>query len=154
MLEAVMNSVDQADIFIGVAAVADYRPKVPAQNKIKKHAETLILELVQNPDILASVAGSSEAPFTVGFAAETDAVIANAQQKLKDKGVDLIAANQVGKPGSGFDADRNALTLIDIEGVTELGQQTKTKLARELIQQIAKRFHAKNTIKDSRQTYR
>lgn len=154
MYQAVMEIIDQTDIFIGVAAVADYRPKSPAQNKIKKNAQTLTLELVRNPDILTSVASSSEAPFTVGFAAETDEVLANAQQKLKNKGVDLIAANQVGKPDSGFDSDHNALTLIDKDGLTELGQQTKTKLARELIQHIAKRFHAKNTIKNSRQTYR
>lgn len=154
MFQAVMETIDQTDIFISIAAVADYRPKMPADSKIKKNTETLTLELVRNPDILASVTSRSEAPFTVGFAAETSDVVENAQQKLIDKGIDLIAANQVGKTGSGFDSDLNALTLIDKKDTTELGQQTKTKLARELIQQIAKRFHAKNTIKDSRQTYR
>lgn len=154
MLQAVKETTDQTDIFIGVAAVADYRPTSQAHNKIKKDAETLTLELVRNPDILASVASSSEAPFTVGFAAETNDVVKNAQQKLIDKGIDLIAANQVGHVSTGFDAEHNALTLIDTAGITELGQQTKTRLARELIQQIAKRFHAKNTTKDSRQTYR
>ncbi len=154
MHQAVMEIIDKTDIFIGVAAVADYRPKVPADSKIKKNAETLTLELVRNPDILASVAARPDAPFTVGFAAETEDVLTNAQQKLNDKGIDLIAANQVGSVGSGFDADQNALTLIDKKGVTELERQTKTKLARELIQQIAKRFYAKNTIKNSRQTYR
>lgn len=154
MHQAVMEIIDKTDIFIGVAAVADYRPKVPADSKIKKNAETLTLELVRNPDILASVAARPGAPFTVGFAAETEDVLTNAQQKLNDKGIDLIAANQVGSVGSGFDADQNALTLIDKKGVTELEHQTKTKLARELIQQIAKRFYAKNTIKNSRQTYR
>ena len=154
MYQAVMDNIDQTDIFIGVAAVADYRPKAPAQGKIKKQTETLTLELVRNPDILASVAARADAPFTVGFAAETEDVMANAQQKLDSKGVDLIAANQVGSEGSGFDADRNVLTLIDKDGTTELGQQTKTKLARELIRQIAKRFYEKNTTKNSRQTYR
>ncbi len=114
----------------------------------------MALELVRNPDILASVAARPDAPFTVGFAAETEDIVANAQQKLIDKGIDLIAANQVGEAGSGFDADHNAITLIDKEGSTELGRQTKSRLAKELIQQIAKRFHAKNTIKNSRQTYR
>lgn len=154
MHQAVMNHIDQTDIFIGVAAVADYRPTSQAHNKIKKDAETLTLELVRNPDILTSVASSSEAPFTVGFAAETNDVVKNAQQKLIDKGIDLIAANQVGHVSTGFDAEHNALTLIDKAGIIELGQQTKTRLARELIQHIAKRFHAKNTTKDSRQTYR
>ncbi|MFV1997232.1 MAG: bifunctional phosphopantothenoylcysteine decarboxylase/phosphopantothenate--cysteine ligase CoaBC [Acidiferrobacterales bacterium] len=154
MIQTVMDNIEQTDIFIGVAAVADYRPKVPAQDKIKKNAPTLTLELVRNPDILASVAARSDAPFTVGFAAETNDVLENARQKLHDKGVDLIAANQVGQVDKGFDAEHNALTLIDKEGTTELGEQTKTKLARKLIQQIAKRFHAKNTTKNSRQTYR
>ena len=154
MHQAVMDAIDQTDIFIGVAAVADYRPRVAGGSKIKKHSQTLTLELVRNPDILASVAARPDAPFTVGFAAETEDVLANAQQKLIDKGVDLIAANQVGKVDSGFDADHNALILIDKEGSTELGRQTKSRLARELIQQIAKRFHAKNTTKNSRQTYR
>jgi len=154
MHQAVMKIVDQTDIFVAVAAVADYRPASQAQNKIKKNAETLTLELVRNPDILTSVASRNAAPFTVGFAAETNDLLANAQQKLENKGIDIIAANQVGNPDSGFDADHNTLTLIDKEGVTELGQQTKTKLARELIQHIVKRFYAKNTIKDSRRTYR
>lgn len=154
MFHAVMDVIDQTDVFIGVAAVADYRPSAAIDRKIKKHAQTMALELVRNPDILASVAARPDAPFTVGFAAETEDIVANAQQKLIDKGIDLIAANQVGEAGSGFDADHNAITLIDKEGSTELGRQTKSRLAKELIQQIAKRFHAKNTIKNSRQTYR
>lgn len=154
MLQAVTKVISQTDIFIGVAAVADYRPKVSADNKIKKHAQSLTLELVRNPDILAAVAARADAPFTVGFAAETENLLANAQQKLIDKGIDLIAANPVGESGSGFDTDHNTLTLIDKDGHTELGRQTKSQLARELIIHIAKRFHAKNTIKDSRQTYR
>ncbi len=154
MLQAVTKVISQTDIFIGVAAVADYRPKVSAGSKIKKHAQSLTLELVRNPDILAAVAARADAPFTIGFAAETENLLANAQQKLIDKGVDLIAANPVGETGNGFDADHNTLTLIDKDGHTELGRQTKSQLARELIIHIAKRFHAKNTIKDSRQTYR
>lgn len=154
MLQAVTKVISQTDIFIGVAAVADYRPKVSAGSKIKKHAQSLTLELVRNPDILAAVAARADAPFTVGFAAETENLLANAQQKLIDKGIDLIAANPVGESGSGFDTDHNTLTLIDKDGHTELGRQTKSQLARELIIHIAKRFHAKNTIKDSRQTYR
>ncbi|MEE8482006.1 MAG: bifunctional phosphopantothenoylcysteine decarboxylase/phosphopantothenate--cysteine ligase CoaBC [Acidiferrobacterales bacterium] len=154
MQKAVMKVIDDADIFIGVAAVADYRPVKPASNKLKKNTVTLTLELQRNPDILASVAARSNAPFTVGFAAETEDVLTNAQQKLIDKGIDLIAANQVGVRNSGFDADENDITLIDKDGSLDLGRKTKARLARELIQQIAKRFHAKNTIKDSRQTYR
>ena len=154
MYDRVHERINDVDIFIGVAAVADYRPKLTAPQKIKKDAEYLTLGLERNPDIVASVAEIADGPFTVGFAAETEALRQHARDKLERKGVDLIAANRVDKKESGFDADENALTLIDRSGITELEQQAKTRLARELIQHIAKKFHAKNTAQDSRQTYR
>jgi len=154
MHDAVMDRAARVDIFVGVAAVADYRPKAVAAQKIKKGPDTLTLELERNPDILASVAAINNGPFTVGFAAETENLIQHARDKLQQKHVDMIAANRVDLAETGFDADQNALTLIDANGQNEFPPQPKTRLARELIQHIATRFHEKNTTKDSRQTYR
>jgi phosphopantothenoylcysteine decarboxylase/phosphopantothenate--cysteine ligase len=133
-----------ADIFIGVAAVADYRPVRAADRKIKKTDETMALELERNPDILASVAALRPAPFTVGFAAETENIEPHARRKLENKNLDLVAANRVGAD-VGFAADENSLLLVEREGVTELPTQPKTKLARALIHHIAARYRAKNT---------
>jgi len=107
MHDAVHKRIDDADIFIGVAAVADYRPVRVAAAKIKKTAEHLTLELVRNPDILASVAALPRAPFTVGFAAETEYLEAAARAKLAAKNVDLICANLVAGTEGGFGADEN-----------------------------------------------
>ncbi len=154
MFEAVHTHIHGAHIFIGVAAVADYRPTHIENKKIKKHADTLTLELIKNPDILASVAALERAPFIVGFAAETESLEQNAHKKLKEKNVDLIAANRVGVPGSGFESDTNSLLLIDREGVVELPAQSKTQLARDLIKQVSGRYHARNRIKNTRQAHR
>jgi phosphopantothenoylcysteine decarboxylase/phosphopantothenate--cysteine ligase len=142
MYDAVHAYVRTSDIFIGVAAVADYRPAQPGAQKIKKTADTLTLELVKNPDILASVAALKEAPFTIGFAAETENVEANARAKLTAKHLDLIAANRVGLPAGGFDTQENALLLIDRDGLIELPSQPKGKLARALIHLISEKYHA------------
>ena len=154
MYDAVHAHMRSADIFIGVAAVSDYRPEKIALQKIKKHADTLTLKLVKNPDILASVASLSPRPFTVGFAAETEKIEAQARAKLKDKNIDLIAANDVSAKNSGFESEHNALLLIDKDGVTKLPQQHKTQLARALIGHIARKFHAKSTTQDSRYAHR
>ncbi|MCG6975729.1 MAG: bifunctional phosphopantothenoylcysteine decarboxylase/phosphopantothenate--cysteine ligase CoaBC [Acidiferrobacterales bacterium] len=154
MHDAVMERVAAVDIFIGVAAVADYRPKAVAEQKIKKGPDTLMIELERNPDILANVAAITDGPFTVGFAAETENLLEHARDKLQKKHVDMIAANRVDQTELGFDADQNALTLISTSGQIELEPQPKTRLARELIKHIATGFHAKNTTEDSRQTYR
>jgi phosphopantothenoylcysteine decarboxylase/phosphopantothenate--cysteine ligase len=142
MYDAVHAYVRTSDIFIGVAAVADYRPARPGAQKIKKTADTLTLELVKNPDILASVAALKEAPFTVGFAAETENVEANARAKLTAKQLNIIAANRVGLNGGGFDAPENALLLIDRDGLIELPSQPKDQLARALIHFISEKYHA------------
>lgn len=154
MHNAVMERIDDTDIFIGVAAVADYRPAAPAAEKIKKHAERLTLELVRNPDILADVAARESPPFTVGFAAETGNLEAAARAKLDAKKVDLICANEVGGAVGGFGTDDNRLLLIDREGSTELPLASKARLARELIQYIARKIHAKNRSQDSRRAHR
>ena len=154
MHAAVHAHISAADLFIGVAAVADYRPADVATQKIKKSAEHLTLELVRNPDILASVAALKAPPFTVGFAAQTSDLEAAARVKLAAKGVDLIAANLVGTSEGGFGVDENRLLLVDDTSSTELPLAPKTQLARSLIQHIAKKFHAKNRTKNPRRAHR
>ncbi len=152
MYDAVHECIGQANVFIGVAAVADYRPAQSAKQKIKKHGDTLQLELVKNRDILASVAKLTDKPFTVGFAAETNDLINQARKKLIEKGVDLIVANRVGAKSGGFGEDDNTITLVDRRGVQELPSAPKTKLARQLIAYIADRLDAKDSTQDSRQS--
>ncbi len=141
MHRAVLDAVAGMDVFIGTAAVADYRPAQPAGQKIKKTRESLTVELVRNPDILAEVAAGADRPFTVGFAAETDDVLTYARHKLDEKRLDLIAANAVGA-GQGFEVDDNALTLLWPGGQRELPRASKAALARDLIAVIAERLHA------------
>jgi phosphopantothenoylcysteine decarboxylase/phosphopantothenate--cysteine ligase len=137
MHAAVLDAATQADIYVGAAAVGDYRPLEVAAHKLKKRdGAGLSLQLGENPDILASLSAQSTHPFLVGFAAETHDVAAYAQEKLKRKGLDMIAANQVGD-GLGFEANDNALTLYWTDGSTELARASKTELARQLIDRIS-----------------
>lgn len=140
MLDAVL--VDPGELFIGCAAVADYRPVAAAPEKVKKQAEHLSMELVRNPDILATVAALPKAPFTVGFAAETEQLESHAREKLKAKGLDMIAANWVGEraKGGGFNSEDNALQLIWDDGGLTLASAPKTILARQLMAVIAQRY--------------
>lgn len=155
MHDAVKAHIDGAHIFIGVAAVSDYRPERIAPAKIKKDAASLTLELVKNPDIVADVAARRAGIYTVGFAAETDHLEENARAKLEAKNLDMVAANRVGVAGSGFEADENSLLLIDRDGVAELPRANKAQLARALIHEIALRYHAKkNRAQDTRQAHR
>ena len=154
MHQAVHTHIHSADIFIGVAAVADYRPAKLAPEKIKKDAEDLTLDLVRNPDILASVAVLKRAPFTVGFAAETENLEQHARQKLETKNIDLIAANLVNIPGQGFGSDQNSLLIVDRHGATPLPTQSKARLAQALIHHIAEKFHEKNRTQNTRQAHR
>ena len=112
MREAVLQHAARATIVIKAAAVADYRVQKPAAQKIKGKRD-LTLELTPNPDILAEVAARAGGSFIVGFAAETNDVVANARAKLEAKGIDLLVANDVSKAGIGFDADDNEVLLID-----------------------------------------
>ena len=141
MLAAVEREIEDCDVFIGVAAVADYRPAQSASSKIKKHTESVTLELVRNPDILARVAQSPKRPFTVGFAAETDQAIPNARDKLQRKGLDLIAVNQVNETNNPFGSEENHLVLISQTDEIDLGRDSKTALAEHLIAEIAHRYH-------------
>ncbi len=149
MSDAVMANIPGCDIFIAVAAVADYRPINSANQKIQRTAETLSLELERNPDILAMVAALKNAPFTVGFAAETENLTEHARQKLTAKGIDLIAANPVSGDNSAFDSESNELTLIDHNGISHLSRCSKSLLAQKLTKEIAQRYHETHPAKDS-----
>ena len=133
--------IGEANVFIGCAAVSDYKPDAIAEQKIKRSGPTMNLELVRSPDTLASVAKLQDRPFTVGFAAETQNVAENAQRKMIAKGLDMIAANRVG-PDCGFDRESNALIVLWEGGETVLEQAPKTVVATRLIQLIAERYHA------------
>jgi len=139
MYAAVMRVVTTTDIFISVAAVADYRPALVAPQKLKKESAESSLDLIRNPDILAAVAALPGAPFTAGFAAETEAVEINAQAKRLAKGVDMIAANKVGA-GLGFDSEENALHVFWEAGEQVLPVTGKGKLARQLLDLVAEQF--------------
>ena len=143
MFDAVMARVPACNIFIGAAAVADYTVEAPAPGKIKKKGEALSLKLVPTRDILAHVAAHPQRPFTVGFAAETERVEEYARGKLVAKGLDLIAANLVGRPGTGFESDLNELAVYWPDGGRDLGRAPKAALARQLVALIAERFHAR-----------
>jgi phosphopantothenoylcysteine decarboxylase/phosphopantothenate--cysteine ligase len=143
MLDAVMKEVADADIFIGTAAVADYRPCNPCDCKIKKTSDTLDICMERTVDILATVAQRADRPFTVGFAAETNDVEEHALSKLVRKNLDLIAANEVGD-AKVFEADDNALTLFwPNGGKLALGAGAKTELAGKLLDFIVTRFNGR-----------
>ena len=136
MHDAVLARAEQSDVYVGAAAVGDFRPQDVAAQKLKKSgASTLDLSLVQNPDILADVAALPRRPFVVGFAAETEHVEAHARSKLERKRLDLIAANQVGRD-LGFERDDNTLLLLWSDGREQLAHASKRDLARQLIERI------------------
>ncbi len=147
MLDASLKAVDGCQVFIATAAVADYRVAQPADQKHKKTQEDWSLELRRNPDILAQVAQRPDAPFTVGFAAETQQLEDYARDKLVRKRLNMIAANKVGQ-GLAFDQDDNALEVFWPEGHQSLPMQSKDRLARSLIALIAKRLHSSDNIID------
>ncbi len=139
MRDQVLSLLPETDIFIGCAAVADFRPATVSPQKIKKVKGTdeLTLTLVKNPDIIAEVARSEQRPFTAGFAAETENLEAYAKRKLTEKNLDIIAANDVSRKDSGFDSDKNSITLYDREGgKTELGSGDKQELAERMVREI------------------
>ncbi len=136
MKEAVVKATAQADILIMAAAVADYRPKSKAKEKIKKETAGagLTLELVRTPDILAEVKGNF---LRIGFAAESEDLIKNARQKLQRKRLDLIVANDITAADSGFGADTNRVTLIDRQGkVEELPLMSKRQVADRILDRV------------------
>jgi len=145
MREAVMERAPQSDIYIGAAAVGDFRPHEIAPHKLKKTGGALTLTLNENPDILAGVAALKPRPYVVGFAAETQNIETYARAKLERKKLDLIAANKVGE-GEGFDTCENEILLISREGAERLARADKLALARQLVARVAERYASAKTV--------
>ncbi len=144
MQEQMLAHLDRADIIIKVAAVADYKPVDPKAHKIKKHdnPEDLSIRMTENPDILAAIGQrKTRDQFLVGFAAETDDLEKNALMKMKKKNLDMIAANQVGSPGSGFKADTNKVKLFSRDGSSlDIELMDKNKVADILLDQVLEKM--------------
>ncbi len=147
MREAILQHLGEATIVIKAAAVADYRPARPSPAKIRSGQERLSIDLSPNPDILKEVAARRGSAFVVGFAAETGDVAARAVAKLRDKGVDLLVANDVSREGIGFDADDNEVLLVDRWGGTEpLARRPKSMIADAILDRVlALRARAQTT---------
>jgi phosphopantothenoylcysteine decarboxylase/phosphopantothenate--cysteine ligase len=141
MYDATHECIADADIFIAAAAVADYRPAEVQSQKIKKNEEEMSIKLVRCPDILASVAALDGAPFTVGFAAETENVDDYARGKLANKKLDMIIANRVGDD-CGFDRDDNAVSVFWNDDEKRFPKAQKSELANDLIELVAERYYA------------
>ncbi len=140
MHRATLDSLAKCDIFIGAAAVADYRPATSVKQKIKKSVDTMSIELVRNPDIISAVASHKQRPFTVGFAAETQDVVSYAKGKLVKKNLDLIIANDVSNAEIGFNSDNNAVTVIWNKGEKALPTASKQQLSRCLLKEISQSY--------------
>lgn len=141
MYDAAMDRIGSTDIYIGAAAISDYRPAQMVAKKIKKIAATFSLEMVKSPDLLAAVALLDNGPFTVGFAAETDNLEKHALTKLESKRLDMIVANLVGA-GVGFDRDDNSAVIMWAGSRQAVPNMAKTELARQLVAMIASRYRA------------
>ncbi len=137
MLAVALRESADADLFIGVAAVADFRVRAPAERKIKKQDKPPFrLELIPNPDIIASIAARSRPPYMVGFAAETHDILENAEHKLFAKGIDMVVANDVSRSDIGFDSSHNEVIVITPKWRTSLSRNTKSEVARLLLDLI------------------
>ena len=139
MYDAVMHHVKEKDVYIGTAAVSDYRPVNTSNQKIKKdgRGKPITLELEENKDILKSVSELQDKPYVVGFAAETDNLLVNADKKLKGKNLDLIVANDVSDKEIGFNSEQNEVTLITSKEKTLIERQSKKKVSRQIIDFIS-----------------
>jgi phosphopantothenoylcysteine decarboxylase / phosphopantothenate---cysteine ligase len=137
MRDAVMELLPQATIVIKTAAVADYRPKVAADQKIKRKGPTT-LELEATPDILREISAKKDSQLVIGFAAETQNVLENARQKLLAKNLDAIVVNDVSREGVGFDSDRNAVSIITRVDVIDVPETTKWEVAQHVLDQVVR----------------
>jgi phosphopantothenoylcysteine decarboxylase/phosphopantothenate--cysteine ligase len=141
MHQTAMALIEQCDIFIATAAVADYRPAIVAEQKIKKNDDTMTIELTKNVDIVSAVAAQSNKPFTVGFAAETQDVERYAIGKMERKGLDMIIANDVANSEIGFNSDDNAVTIFSRNADSiAIAQTSKQQLGRLLVEHIAAQY--------------
>jgi len=143
MYAAAMNSFDKADVVISAAAVADYKPKSVAKDKIKKKTDTLTLDLVKNQDILMSMGKVKKGQFLVGFALETENELSNALQKLKKKNLDAIVLNSLKDKGAGFGGSTNKVTFIDKNSsIKSFDVKTKADVALDIWNEIVDRLNA------------
>ncbi len=140
MHQSVMENINDQDIFIACAAVSDYYIKNPKNHKIKKLDQTFTIELTPTKDILKDVCQLPQKPICIGFAAETQNLLENAQNKLKDKGCDAIILNDVSSTDLGFKSDENEVVFIDKKSSIKLARNSKQKLGRKIIEIIAEKF--------------
>jgi phosphopantothenoylcysteine decarboxylase/phosphopantothenate--cysteine ligase len=155
MRQSVLERAPSADILVMAAAVADFAPSRTSQRKIKRDGAPLRIDLVPNPDIVAEVAEmpAELRPFLVGFAAETNDLEANATGKLRDKGLDLIVANQIGGPFDAIGSDQNKVTVFGAEGsLTDWPMLPKRQVAERLWDLIADRYRARSSASETRPT--
>ncbi len=140
MYDSVMNNINDCDLFIACAAVSDFSPKHSKNQKIKRTSETLTLELMPNKDILSDVCHLDKKPLCIGFAAETQNLIKNAQKKLKNKGCDVIIANDVSSAEFGFNSDENQVVYLSKNQQVNLGKNSKNKIAKKILEIYIKDF--------------
>jgi len=141
MFDAAMSRVEGQDIYIGAAAISDYRPESVPDHKIKKHSDEFVLEMVKSPDLLKTIGAQDNPPFTVGFAAETQKLEEHATIKLNKKKLSMIVANLVGHD-LGFDRDDNAAVVLWGDGQEPLPNMSKSEMARRLVAIIAHRYRS------------
>src|SRR5213596_507818 len=137
MRAVVLKLLPESTVVIKTAAVADYRPKAAAEQKIKRKGP-ITLELEPTADILAELARHKSSQIIVGFAAETENVLENARKKLASKSLDAIVVNDVSRKGVGFDSDRNAVTIITHDSVVEVPETTKWEVAQRVLDEIVR----------------
>ncbi len=144
MRDAVFERIEEIEVVIKAAAVADYRPVQRAQQKMKKTGDELVIELERNPDILAELGEQKGNRILIGFAAETERLLAHAAEKLKKKNLDMIVANDVSREGAGFDVDTNIVRFLHADGrVEEFGLMSKAQVAHQLLNRVAVLYKAK-----------
>ena len=153
MSSAVLQELDKATVFVGAAAVADYKPSNRTDQKIKKHSASLTLELERTPDILAQVSSNrNEGTLVIGFAAETENVLSHAESKLRSKHLDAIVANDITRPDSGFDSNNNAVTILtpaNLVSPLELPLMSKADTANRILDVIVRLRSEKTRAKTS-----
>ena len=140
MYQAVMKQIDNQDLFISCAAVADFRPKKVSKNKIKKDNQSMTIELIENRDILASVCQLKKKPICIGFAAETENHIINANNKLIKKQCDAIILNDISQTEIGLNADENEVHLITKNRTEKIEKNTKQIVAEKIIDELVNNF--------------
>ncbi len=140
MLSAAKDRFDSADIVVFAAAVADYRPDMPAKEKIKKSEDTLTLKLIKNPDIAATLGNRKKKQFTVGFALETTNELEHAKQKLHKKNFDLIVLNSLNDKGAGFAHDTNKITILDHDGSKTFDLKSKQEVAHDIVEVVCEKI--------------